>query len=87
MSKSSPTVISDPPNLYSKQDVASHNTETDLWVIIEGRVFDLTDYLDSHPGGKKSRYPKCWPRTPLSSEVIGVPPWARCQDNDIRNSR
>lgn len=54
------TETSSPPQLYSKQDVASHNTETDLWVIIDGRVFDLTDYLDTHPGGRKSMYLKCY---------------------------
>ncbi|KAJ5111116.1 acyl-CoA dehydrogenase [Penicillium argentinense] len=38
---------------YSLEDVASHNQENSLWVIIDDKIFDLTSYLDDHPGGKK----------------------------------
>ncbi|KAJ5965677.1 acyl-CoA dehydrogenase [Penicillium waksmanii] len=38
---------------YSVHDVASHNKSDDLWVIIDDKVFDLTNYMHEHPGGKK----------------------------------
>ena len=32
--------------------VAKHNTSDDAWVIIENVVYDVTKFLDVHPGGK-----------------------------------
>ncbi|KAJ5385381.1 Cytochrome b5 [Penicillium concentricum] len=36
---------------YTLKDVAAHNTKGDIWMIIHGQVFDLTEYLQDHPGG------------------------------------
>ncbi|KAJ5198453.1 Cytochrome b5 [Penicillium cinerascens] len=36
---------------YTMKDVAAHNTKTDLWIVIHGQVFDITEYLQDHPGG------------------------------------
>jgi cytochrome b involved in lipid metabolism len=36
--------------LISEAELAKHNTENDLWVAIEGKVYDLTAYK-THPGG------------------------------------
>ncbi|KAF3402009.1 NADH-cytochrome b5 reductase 1 [Penicillium rolfsii] len=36
---------------YSMQDIAAHNTKTDTWIVIHGQVFDITEYLQDHPGG------------------------------------
>jgi cytochrome b involved in lipid metabolism len=34
---------------FSASEVAEHSTPADCWMIIEGDVFDFTDYLDLHP--------------------------------------
>ena len=31
--------------------VAQHNTADDLWCIIDHKAYDLSDFLDAHPGG------------------------------------
>lgn len=36
---------------FTRAEVAQHTTEDSLWCIIDHRVYDLTDFLDAHPGG------------------------------------
>ncbi|KAJ5772005.1 hypothetical protein N7520_002534 [Penicillium odoratum] len=36
---------------YTLKDVAAHNTKNDTWIVIHGQVFDITEYLQDHPGG------------------------------------
>mmetsp|Transcript_5783 Transcript_5783/g.8134 ORF Transcript_5783/g.8134 Transcript_5783/m.8134 type:complete len:545 (+) Transcript_5783:74-1708(+) len=36
---------------YTVAEVAKHNSRESIWVIIDGRVYDLTRYIDKHPGG------------------------------------
>lgn len=36
---------------FSREEVAQRNTEDAVWCIIDHRVYDLTDFLDAHPGG------------------------------------
>ncbi|KAJ5500702.1 Cytochrome b5 [Penicillium expansum] len=36
---------------YTLKDVAAHNTKGDTWMVIHGQVFELTKYLQDHPGG------------------------------------
>jgi sulfite oxidase len=38
---------------YSKDDVASHKTpETGIWVSYKAGVYDITQFVEEHPGGK-----------------------------------
>jgi len=37
--------------LFTYAEVATHNTRNDCWVIIHDKVFDLSAFLDEHPGG------------------------------------
>ncbi|KAF0975172.1 hypothetical protein FDP41_005925 [Naegleria fowleri] len=43
----SPTTTS----YYSREQVAAHSSENDCWMICHGLVYDVTTYLNEHPGG------------------------------------
>ncbi|KAG8707541.1 hypothetical protein FRC08_000437, partial [Ceratobasidium sp. 394] len=36
---------------FTREEVAKHNKEGDLWVIIDSKVFDLSRFAAMHPGG------------------------------------
>ncbi|KAL4745426.1 hypothetical protein BDW72DRAFT_58750 [Aspergillus terricola var. indicus] len=39
--------------IYTKDDLLIHNKDGDLWLAIDGTVYDLTKFSEEHPGGKK----------------------------------
>jgi cytochrome b involved in lipid metabolism len=51
------TQLSEKPTVMTKKeytldDVAEHASETDCWLAIEGKVYNVTDFIAKHPGGK-----------------------------------
>lgn len=39
---------------FTLEEVEKHNTEHDVWIIVNNRVYDCTHYLEEHPGGADS---------------------------------
>ena len=37
--------------VISATELSKHNKSNDCWVAIRGNVYDVTSYLDEHPGG------------------------------------
>jgi hypothetical protein len=35
---------------FELEEIKLHNKEDDAWVIINGRVYDVTSFMDAHPG-------------------------------------
>ena len=36
---------------YSIEEISKHNTRDDLWVYYKNKVYDVTKFVDEHPGG------------------------------------
>ncbi len=39
-------------NVFSIDELARHDNQEDCWLVINNKVYDVTGYEDSHPGGK-----------------------------------
>lgn len=37
--------------IYELADLKGHSKEEDCWLVIDGEVYDVTEFLDEHPGG------------------------------------
>ena len=38
-------------NEYTLEEVSTHDKITDCWLVIDFRVYNVTEYLEKHPGG------------------------------------
>ncbi|KAL3517324.1 hypothetical protein ACH5RR_024226 [Cinchona calisaya] len=41
------------PKVHVFEDVAKHDKKGDAWLIISGKVYDVSSFLDDHPGGEE----------------------------------
>ncbi|KAA8572395.1 hypothetical protein EYC84_003017 [Monilinia fructicola] len=39
------------PRSISVQEISQHNLPSDLWIVVDNTVYDLTDFAPEHPGG------------------------------------
>jgi|GEM_PF-1631609 len=37
---------------FTVAEVAEHASESDCWLILSGKVYEVTEFIPSHPGGK-----------------------------------
>ncbi|KAI3411683.1 Cytochrome b5 heme-binding domain-containing protein [Psidium guajava] len=37
--------------VFTLAEVSEHNSPKDCWLVIEGKVYDVTKFLEDHPGG------------------------------------
>ncbi len=38
---------------FTMAEIATHNSKTDCWTVISGQVYELTDFVNRHPGGNE----------------------------------
>jgi len=41
------------------EEIALHNDQNDCWIIVNNNVYDVTSYLQAHPGGADAILPYC----------------------------
>ena len=41
---------------FTKEEIAHHNNEGSAWIILNDRVYDVTNFLLEHPGGEDGYY-------------------------------
>jgi cytochrome b involved in lipid metabolism len=41
-------------DIYSPEQVSTHNDAADLWITIDQEVYDLSNFIEEHPGGANS---------------------------------
>lgn len=46
-----PAPVSSPTPKLTKEEVSKHNQRSDCWSIVDGYVYNLTNWVDQHPGG------------------------------------
>ncbi|GJD09623.1 Cytochrome B5 isoform D [Galdieria sulphuraria] len=37
---------------YSLEEVRKHCSRSDAWIVVKGKVYAVTPFLDDHPGGE-----------------------------------
>ena len=48
---SSSTPTTQAPGTYTMAQIATHNSASSCWATIDGGVYDLTNWINQHPGG------------------------------------
>ena len=38
---------------FSREEVKVHTNREDVWFVIHNKVYDITKFLDDHPGGEE----------------------------------
>lgn len=36
---------------YSLEEIKKHNNDKSCWIVVHGKVYDVTAFLEEHPGG------------------------------------
>lgn len=37
--------------MYTLEEVQKHNKSDDLWIVLHNKIYDITKYIEDHPGG------------------------------------
>lgn len=39
---------------YSPSEISVHSTKKDCWLVIHGKVYDVSTFMEDHPGGEEA---------------------------------
>jgi len=52
--------------VFNMAEVSKHNTENDCYLVISNKVYDVSNYIGDHPGGREAITSRC------GEEVTGI---------------
>lgn len=44
----------------SANEIILHNKSDDIWIVVNGNVYDMTEFAPDHPGGPESEFKTTW---------------------------
>ncbi|KAM3918877.1 cytochrome b5 type B [Leptodactylus fuscus] len=56
---------------YTLEDVRKRNSAKELWLVIHGRVYDITRFVEEHPGGEEVLFEQAGADATESFEDVG----------------
>ncbi|XP_075694645.1 cytochrome b5 type B [Rhinoderma darwinii] len=56
---------------YTLEDVSKRNSAKELWLVIHGRVYDITSFVEEHPGGEEVLFEQAGADATESFEDVG----------------
>lgn len=51
--------------LISLNDLNKHKSKSDCWIAVHSKVWDITNFVDEHPGGPSGKPPRHLQRPPM----------------------
>lgn len=54
-----PNINSNTSLVLTSAELAKHNSSNSCWLLISGKIYDVTTFLRQHPGGTSSILPTC----------------------------
>ncbi len=54
-----PPVVAPLPTSYTFAQVQSHNSKSNCWSVVSGKVYDLSSWIGQHPGGQSAILSMC----------------------------
>jgi cytochrome b involved in lipid metabolism len=58
-SQTSKTSATSTNMMLSMAELAKHNSASSCWLLISGKIYDVTSYMDQHPGGSGTIISHC----------------------------
>ena len=70
---------------YSLSDVATHNNESGCWTIVNGKIYDITSFISSHPAGVNKILQGCGVDATSMYERVGAHDISKLSNSFVGN--
>ncbi|OMJ15595.1 Cytochrome b5 [Smittium culicis] len=56
---------------YTAEEISAHNKHSDIWVVIDKKVYDVSKFIEEHPGGEETLMENAGLDATMNFEDIG----------------